>query len=125
MSSPEIRKKLRRKALWTVGDFAIYMGGDMTHKQALAQLKRYDEELGGRMFRRTRGTNRRYMFFWAALAKHDPDAFVDDPIEMQQRMDIVEDTVGEMKIHQRNLAAQTGQNTRDISRLQQRKGRAA
>lgn len=117
------RKKLRRKARWTVGDFARYL--DVSHWQARAALMRYNVALGGMLLRPSSGTNRGYTFFWAVLAKHDVDAFLDDPIEQQQRLDTLEDLVGDINQSMRVIALQTGQNTRDIARLKARRPNAA
>lgn len=117
------RKRLRRKALWRVADFAAYC--EISHWQAKAALARYNVELGGMLLRPSRGRNRTFTFFWAALAKHAPEAFLDDPIEQQRRLDEVEDRVGELHQSQRVIAVQTGANTREIDRLKRRPSRAA
>ena len=119
----ESRKALRRKPRWTVSDFAAYMG--LSHKQAREQLKRYNEALGGMLLRTTDGTNRRYTLFWAALAKHDPDAFLEDPIDQQRRIDALEDGMGEIVAHQKIITAQVGQNTRDVAKLRRTRTAAA
>ncbi len=117
------RKALRRKALWRVSDFADYIG--VSPERARRALIRYNAELGGLLLRPTKGENRGYTFYWASLAKHDPDAFLDDPIETQGRVDALEDLVGEMRHAQRIVASQTGQNTRDIAKLRTGRKRAA
>ena len=109
------RKALRRKAWWTVADFARYTS--VSFQVARRQLVAANVALGNMLLRPSRGTNRRYGFYWAALAQHDPAAFVDDPLEMQRRLDDVEDRVSGLHQAQRMLAAQTGQNSRDIGRL--------
>lgn len=117
------RKTLRRKALWRVGDFARYLG--VSHWQARSALLRYNAEFGGMLLRPSQGRNRGYTFFWALLAKHDVSAFLDDPIEQQQRVDTIEDLVGDIHQSLRVVAAQTGQNTRDIAKLKTARVRAA
>lgn len=117
------RKALRRKALWKVGDFARYLG--ISHWQARSALTRYNLALGGMLLRPSRGSNRGYTFFWALLAKHDVNIFLDDPIEMQKRLDTIEDVVGDMQSSLRGVMMQTGQNNRDIARLKTRRAAAA
>lgn len=119
----EERRELRRKAFWRISDFARYMG--MSHWQAKATLQRYDEALGGMLLRKSRGSNRLFGFYWAALAKHDGDAFVDDPLETQSRVDALEDEVEELAQKTKILGAQTGANTRQIARLGSRRRSAA
>lgn len=123
MNTTDTRKRLRRKSLWTVGDFAAYAG--ISARQARRMLVAFDRELGGMLLRPSKGSNRRYSFFWAALAKHCPDAFVDDPIETLTRTDRLEDRVDVAEVSLRAIAAQTGQNTRDIVRLRTRRPAAA
>lgn len=123
ITTPEIRKALRRKPRWTVADFASYMG--LSHKQAREMLKRYNEALGGMLLRTTAGANRGYTLFWAALAKHDPDAFLEDPIDQQRRIDVLEDGMSEAIAHQKIIVAQVGQNTRDIARMRRARSAAA
>jgi hypothetical protein len=117
------RKALRRRALWTVADFARYLG--VSHWQAKTALLRYNVALGGTLLRSSTGTNRGYTFFWALLAKHDESAFLDDPIEQQQRVDVLEDLVGDIRRSMQVIAAQTGHNTRDIIALRRIKRSAA
>ena len=102
----------------SVADFAAYMG--LSHWQAREQLKRYNEALGGMLLRPSAGTNRSYTLFWAALAKHDPDAFLEDPLEQQRRLDALEDGFCELGAHQKIITAQVGQNTRQLSRMMRR-----
>lgn len=113
------RKALRRRAIWRVTDFARYVG--IESRAARRLLLRYNVELGGLLLRPSSGTNRGWTFYWASLARHAPDAFVDDPLEQQQRLDSVEDAVDSMSVSQRAIAAQTGQNTRDIAHLKSRR----
>lgn len=115
MSTPEIRKALRRKSLWRVEDFATYF--NLPHKTALRALQKYNRAVGGMLLRPSEGENRCYTFYWVTLAKHDPDAFLEDPIEQQARIDTLEDAADEMRRHMKIIAAQTGQNTRDIAKV--------
>lgn len=119
----EERKDLRRKALWRVGDFARYLG--VSQWQARTALLRYNVALGSTLLRPSSGTNRGYTFFWALLAKHDASAFLDDPIEQQQRIDTIEDLTTDIHRSMKMIGAQTGQNTRDIARLKSQRPRAA
>ncbi len=120
----EERKKLRRKALWTVADFARYLGLE-DPRRARRALLRYNEAFDGKLLRPSRGANREYTFFWAQLAKHDAAIFLDDPIDAQARFDTVEDLVADLERAFRVVAAQTGQNTRDLARMKSRGARAA
>lgn len=117
----EERKALRRKALWRVTDFAAYLG--ISRKRALRSLLRYHAELGT-LLRPSRGTNRGYTFFWATLAKHAPDAFLDDPIEQQRRTDLLEDRVADLHQGHRIIVTTVKQNTNDIERLKRAKAAA-
>lgn len=116
------RKALRRKALWRVSDFAAYVG--ISRERARRALLRYNVELGDMLLRPTSRTNRGYTFFWAALAKHAPAAFLEDPLEQQRRVDVLEDLVSELSQSHRIIAVQTGANTRAIERVK-RTGKAA
>jgi hypothetical protein len=109
------RKAMRRKAWWTVADFAKYTS--VSHWQAKSALGRYNTELGGMLLRPSTGTNRKYGFYWALLARHAPEAFIDDPIEMQRRLDDAEDKLGALHATTKMLTAATGQNSRDIARI--------
>lgn len=122
MTSAE-RTKLRRKAFWRVADFARYMG--LSNQSARRVLKRYDTELHGMLLRRSRGKNRLYGFYWAALASHDAAAFVDDPLDTLQRVDELEDAVSGMTIAHRSLMFQVGQNIKDIDTLKRGRRTAA
>lgn len=117
------RKALRRRAHWTVGDFARYTG--VTHRQARRALTNYNLALGGTLLRPSTGANRKYGFYWAALAAHAPAAFLDDPIEHQQRVDALEDLIADMHHAQRLVASQVGWVTREFTKLQKRVQRAA
>ena len=119
----DVRKRLRRKTWWTVADFAAYT--ESTHRQAKYQLERCNAELGGMLLRPSSGTNRRYTFAWRALAKHFPEAFEEDAVDVLTRVDRVEDDVEALGRAQRMLAAQTGQNTRDIAKMRSPPRRAA
>ena len=109
------RKALRRKPFWRVSDFARYMG--LTQRTARRLLQRYDDELHGMLLRRSKGTNRAFGFYWAALAKHDGDAFVDDPLETQKRVDVIEDVVDRLEASHDWIVSQTGANTKAIEKL--------
>lgn len=117
------RRELRRRPFWRVADFAAYTG--FSHWQAKAILQRYDAELNGLLLRRSKGNNRLFVFAWRSLAKHDAGAFLDDPLETQSRVDALEDHVGDLDSRSRILGAQTGQNTRDINRMRERRVSAA
>ncbi len=122
MSNPitiDERKAMRRRAWWTVANFARYTG--VSHWQAKSALVRFNAELGGMLLRPSTGANRKYGFYWALLARHAPDAFIDDPLETQRRLDDVEDKVDGVHQAQRMLASQTGMNTREIARLKRDK----
>lgn len=121
MTSPltiDERKALRRKAFWRVADFARYTG--MSHWQAKSTLQRFNDELGGLLLRTSRGKNRLFGFYWAALAKHSPDAFIDDPLDTQRRVDDLEDQVADLHQSQRVIVSTVGGHTRDITRIQRR-----
>lgn len=114
----EDRKKLRRKALWGVSDFAAYLGVSMQRARRL--LLHYDRSLGGMLLRPSRGANRGYTFFWAMLARHHAEAFLDDVLETEQRIDTLENAQEEMGAKLRSLGAQTTQNTKDVALIKRR-----
>lgn len=109
------RKALRRKAWWTVADFARYT--EVSFQIARRQLHAANAALGNMLLRPSRGTNRKYGFYWRAFAQHDPSAFVDDPLETQRRLDAVEDKADATYQTLQVVAQQTGQNSRDIGRI--------
>lgn len=109
---------LRRKRVWTVADFALFAG--LSHKSARKLLKRYHDELGGRLLRPSQGTNREYTFLPSLLARYADGLF--EPIEsLEVRVDDIEDKLGELHRAQRIVAVQTGQNTGDIGRLKRQR----
>jgi hypothetical protein len=61
----------------------------------------------------------------SSSGKHAPEAFLDDPLEQQRRVDAVEDLAADVHQALRVVAAQTGQNTRDIARLKRSRSSAA
>lgn len=117
------RRALRRKALWTVGEFARYAG--LEPQAARRLLLKYDEALGGQVLRSSAGTNRRYTFFWAVLARHAPDAFVDSPLDIQDTVDRHDDLMRDVQRAMRIMTSQLASNTRDIERLKRRAPKAA
>lgn len=122
---------LRRKRIWDVDDFAEFLGE--SHKVALARLHRFNSELGGQLLVPSAGRNRRYTFSPAHLAKAIDDGrlatvaagLFDSFDALEKRVDELEDKVGDMHTAQRIVAAQTGQNTRDIAALRRQKRSAA
>lgn len=125
-----IPARLRRKRTWNVDDFAEFIGE--SHKVALARLRRFNAELGGRLLVPSAGRNRRYTFSPAHLARAIDDGRLADAAglfdsfdTLEKRFDDLEDKVSDMHVAQRIVAAQTGQNTRDIAMLRrQRRGAA-
>lgn len=109
---------LRKKRLWTVADFAAWLG--IKRKPALALLKRLDEELGSTLLMTSKGKKPEYTFFPALLAKAKPEIF--ERVEgLEMRVNELEERVGEISATQRRAIAQMGQNSRDIVRLQSRR----
>lgn len=110
------RKALRRKPLWRISDFALYMG--LSHGQARAMLLRYNAELLGTLLRASDGAaNRVWTFFWRSLAKHAPEAFLDDPIETQARLDHHDEQLEVLHTSQRVIASTVGGHTREIEKI--------
>ena len=104
----------RKKRVWNVADFAAHAG--LSHRSARRLLKRLDERHRGRLLMPSGGTNREYSFFPAVLARLEPDLFA--PIEsIEYRLDELEDDVAEMRVREKRIVAQVGQNTRDIARI--------
>lgn len=108
---------LARKRVWNVADFATY--AKMAHRRARRLLKRIDAKHGGQLLIPSEGTNREFTFYPAVLARLEPDLFT--PVEsIEFRLDLIEEDVAEAKRAAKIIAAQTGQNTRDIARLRSR-----
>jgi hypothetical protein len=106
--------KLRHKRIWTVSDFAAHTG--LSHWQAKQVLLRLDAELNGMLLTRGKGTNRRYTFARAALAKAKPDLFAEYS-SLEERIEELETELSTLKAEQRRHIQQTGQNTRDIAKM--------
>ena len=104
----------RTKRLWTIADFAEHAG--ISVSQARRLLKRLDDELEGKLLLRSSGTNRRYTFVRAALARARPEYFA--PVEsLEERIDVLEELVAEVRRSQKIIATQVGQNTRGLERV--------
>lgn len=113
---------LARKREWTVADFAEHM--HLSHWQAKQRLLAIDREVGGMLLRPSRGKNRGFTFLKSALMKAKPELF--EPIVvLTERVDEIEDKIGDMHIAQRMVAQQVGHNTRDIARLRADRRKAA
>lgn len=123
MTHAELRKRLRRKSEWSVSDFADYSG--LHHRTAKRMLVAFDREVGGILLRASKGNNRRFTFFWRALAKQCPDAFLDDPLDSIDRIDRIEEKLDVVETSLRHVASQTGQNTRDLVRMRPRRSAGA
>jgi hypothetical protein len=112
----------RKKRIWCVADFAQHAYGDdapAARLRARRFLLRLHEKHGGKLLIPSQGTNREYTFFPSTLARLEPDLFT--PIEsVEYRLDELEDDVGELRVHQKRIVAQVGQNTRDVARLSKR-----
>ncbi len=112
----------RKRRIWSVSDFAEHVG--ISHLRARRWLKRLDEKHGGRLLIPSTGMNRAFRLMPATLCKLEPDLF--SPVEsVEFRLDALEETTEALKLDQRRVIAQVGQNTRDIARIQRPKGAAA
>lgn len=116
---------LRRKRFWDVHDFAEFIGE--SDKVARERLRTYNAQMNGMLLIPSAGTNRRYTFSPALLARAIDDGRLAvagglfesiDALEM--RIDTLEDKVGDMHEAQRIVATQCGENTRDIARMKRR-----
>jgi hypothetical protein len=106
--------KPRKRRVWTVGDFAAHAG--LSHGRALRLLKRLDDKHRGAVLIPSAGSNRSYTLFPATLARLEPDLFA--PIEsLEFRVEALEESADGMKLDQRRIVLQVGQNTRDIARI--------
>lgn len=109
---------VRRKRVWTVADFAEFLG--IPPSTAKALLLRLDEELNGTLLIRSAGVNRRYQFFPALLAKAKPEIF--ERVEsLEARVEQLADAQDALRTSQTMIAQQVGHNTRDIARLKARR----
>lgn len=107
-------KPARKKRVWKVADFAEHAG--IAHRAARRLLQRLDAKHGGRLLTPSEGTNREYTFLPAVLSRLEPDYF--SPVEsLEFRMEEVEEAVTTITAQHRRLAAQTGENTRQIAQL--------
>lgn len=111
-------EKLRRKRLWSVADFATWVG--IRHKAALALLKQLNAETGGMLLRTAGGKRPTYTFFVAALAKAKPEVF--ERIEgIEAQVEGLNEAMAERVRRERLLAQQVGQITRDVAKLSRRR----
>jgi len=109
---------LARKRLWTVRDFAEFMG--LSAKQARALLKKLNEEVGGMLLRSSGGRKPEYTLFPGSLKKAFPDLFV--RLEtLEARVDQIEERQEQTQQDLRRVAQQVGQLTRQVARLQSRR----
>lgn len=120
-----IPASLRRKRFWDVGDFAEFIGE--SHKVARARLLTFNAQMNGMLLIPSSGTNRRYIFSPALLARAIDDgrlamgAGLFDSIDaLEMRVDTIEEKVGDLHEGQRVIAMQCGANTRDIARIKNR-----
>ena len=117
----------RKKRVWSVAEFALFVLSDDSKaacKRALRMLNRLDVKHDGAVLHRDAG---KYYVYPATLARLEADLFA--PIEsLEFRVEALEELTEEglerLSADNRCLAAQTAQNTRDISKLRSR-GRAA
>ena len=109
----------RKKRVWTVADFAQHAYNDASPpacRRARRALKALDAKHGGKLLIPSAGTNREYTFYPSRLAKLEPDLFT--PVEsLEFRIDELEDDVADVRVAQKRIVSQVGQNTRDIDRL--------
>ncbi len=119
MSLDSVRSSPRfKKRLWTVSDFAAWVG--ISRKCALALLKQLNTETGGMLLRTSGGKRPAYTFFVASLAKAKPEVF--ERIEgLETRVDRLEEQMDDRVSRERLIASQVGANTRDIVRLKARR----
>lgn len=102
---------LRKKRIWTVTDFATFMG--VSSKSARAILKRLDREVGGMLLRKSEGKKPEYTFFPAMLAKAKPEVF--ERLEtIESRVDEIEAEIETLRREQRMIVSQVGSNTRAL-----------
>jgi hypothetical protein len=107
-------RRLKRKRLWTVSDFATWMG--LTRKPAFALLKALDEELGGTLLRKSTGKKPEYSLIPALLAKSKPELF-ERVHGLELRIQSLEEWREEVDSTQRRTVAQVGYVTRCIEKL--------
>lgn len=106
---------LRRKRIWTVTDFAAFLGEGVSKWQAREMLKRWDRESGGRLLMKTEGVNRLFRFAPSVLVKLHPEIF--DRVEsLEIRVEELEEGLGELRAHTKRIVGQVGQNTRSIAK---------
>jgi hypothetical protein len=112
---------LRKKRLWNVSDFAEWIG--VPRKAALALLKQLNTETGGMLLRTGTGKRPTYTFLVGALAKAKPEVF--ERVEsLEGRVEQLEEHMAERVRREKLIAAQTGENTREIARLRTRRAAA-
>lgn len=110
---------LRKKRVWTVADFAVHAfndDSDAACRRARRMLIRMNAKHGGALLIPSEGTNRKYEFLRAVLARLEPDYFT--PVEsIELRLDTLEDEQGSLRADQRRIVGTVGQHTRDIEAL--------
>jgi hypothetical protein len=115
-----IPPRLRHKRIWDSKDFAEFLGDDVSHWQARERLKTYDQAMSGMLLIRSKGTNRRYTFHPALLAKAFPALFVEiDGLSV--RVDELEDKVGELYDRQNQTNKTVENANREIAKMRRRK----
>jgi len=111
----EQQRRLRRQRIWTPSDFAAWMGGGMSRKEALRMLKKINREVGGKLLNESGEVKPEFWFCAARLSKLRPEFFAPtDPEATEAAIERFAEELGEVVAEQRRLALQTGENTRGI-----------
>lgn len=110
---------LRKKRVWTVADFAAHAFNDDTEaacRRARRMLVRMNDKHGGKLLIPSEGTNRKYEFLRAVLARLEPDYFT--PVEsIELDIDTLKEETSALRADQRIIVGTVGQHTRDIEAL--------
>lgn len=107
-------RRIRRKRLWTVTDFATWMG--ITRKPAMALLRALDTELGGVLLRKSNGKKPEYSFVPALLAKAKPELF-EKIVSLEIRVDEHDERIEALEGSSRRTISQVGYVTRCVEKL--------
>jgi hypothetical protein len=107
---------LRGKRIWTVDDFAEFLGGGCSQYQARERLKTYDTAMSGMLLIVSKGANRKYTFYPAHLARAFPGVF--EPFE-GLGVQVAEhgDKIEELYQRDRQITARLGEVTRENAKL--------
>lgn len=114
----DAQRRLCRQCIWTPSDFAAWIGGGMTRKEALRRLKQIDRECGGKLLTRTGGRKPEYTFSAPRLSRLRPELFAPTDVKATEAaVARLAELLGEVAAEQRRQAQITGETTRALREM--------